>query len=547
MQQTLGYKVLASAGNQAVYAGGLPVWSTPNSPFEKARPLVPVGQWVYFNPDTGVSLALADVPTVDRLAIGVAVGTHVGGVADALRLTSYDMISLCDINYASAEPPRCPQAPKVRVLYECVDCHDDVAIKVRWRNNLTENNLSMNQWDEFTHFAKEVCATCGGCSPADVSDAVSCGLVKSGEDQPYKYGKEGSWGYLPKPPKPYTMRRIRAGEVTYQYCLNPVANACAECVVIPAITGMTYTDGTGLHTVNFTGSVNPANTTQSYLQQVDWIISQINNVISAWGGKASKESGGEKNTCCPEKLNVSSCYPFTLLGDQGLTINTCAVVQPNLTAPFSAQCRDCTVPANTRTFVAGVEIEFHLDANDCSCHPNILGKMSYGIEYDIEVFGIPNGSYTIVEDQAAVYPENFGFQWMTKEFGQEVGGQGREESYYNSYDAWFGQPMKDSKINGLMSVCTTPYCSFVLGHTIEQSNISVQGDVYKPRWESKFIIPSTDSVTLTSFQLYYNAMLAARTCPVKTSVVCWDVNTLTIVDQDQDETQPNYSGFKLGE
>jgi hypothetical protein len=547
MQQTLGYKVLASAGNQAVYgaAGGVPVYADPSNPFKKARVLVPAGNYVFFNPDTNTTLSIAQIPTVDRIAIGVGVGPYVNGPSESLRLTSYDFVELCNINRANAEPPRCAQAPKVRVLYECVDCHDDVAIKVRWRNNNTEQNLSENQWDEFTHFAKETCAACGGCSPVDVSDAVSCKLVQSGEDQPYKYGKEGSWGYLKKPSRPYTMRRIRTGEITYQYCLNPVANACAECVVVPAITGFTYDAGAGPQQVLFNGTTNPSNPTQTYLEQVNWVIDQINAVIAAWGGKASKETGAEKNTCCPEKLNISSCYPITLLGDQQVVIPTCAVVNPNLTAPFSAQCRDCTVPANTRTYVAGVEIEFHLDPNECSCHTNILGKMSYAIEYDIEVFGIPKGSYQIVEDQAVIVPENFGFQWIVKEFGQETGGLGREEAYYNSYDQWFGQPMKDSKQEALMSQCRTPYCSFHLDHSVELSNISVSGDSYKPRWGSIFLVPSTDTVALASFQDHFNAMLTSRNCPVKTQVRCWDGNA--IIDDDQIEPGLNVSGRKYGE
>lgn len=549
MQQILGYKVLASAGNQAVYgaAGGVPIYATPSTPFEKARILIPAGNWAFFDPETSNTLSIAQIPTVNRVGIAVGVGKYVNGPSDNLRMTSYDFVSLCDIYEANVEPPRCPQVPKARVLFECLNCYDDVAIKVRWRNNNTEQNLGNNQWDEFTHYAKDICAACSNCSPADVSAAIACKLVESGEDQPYKYGKEGSWGYLPKPTKPYTVRRIAANELTYQYCLNPVANACAECVVVPAITGFTYTNGAGLQTVIFNGTTNPSNPAQTYLEQVDWVISQINDVIKDWGGKASKESGAEKNTCCPEKLNISSCFPITLLGQGAILIPTCNVVNPNLSAPNSAQCKDCTVPAATRTFAAGIEIEFHLDANECGCAPDILGKMSYGLEYDIEVFGIKSGSYAIVEDQATIIPENFGFQWVVKEFGQEIGGVGREEAYYNNYDAWFGQPMKDSKLLAIMSQCRTPYCSFHLGHSIEQSNISVQGDTYKPRWRSIFNIPSTDSVTLASFQDHFNAMLNARTCPIKRNVICWDTLTSTIVDDDQIEPGFNLSGVKYGE
>src|SRR5690606_14757954 len=161
MSQISGYKILASSGNQPVYAGGLPLYADPTNPFEKPQPLVPAGQYVIFDPLRNISLTLADIATRDRVGVGVGVGPIPGGVSESIRAVAYDMIDLCNIEAATAEPPRCPGAPKVRVLFECVTCHDDIAVKVRWRNNITENNLERNQWDEFTHFAKEICATCG--------------------------------------------------------------------------------------------------------------------------------------------------------------------------------------------------------------------------------------------------------------------------------------------------------------------------------------------------------------------------------------------------
>jgi len=526
--QNVGFKKLVSSGNQVLYPADTPVFSVPTTSFgAPAKPLVKAGQWVWYNPETGVSVGSGALATMNQVAIGVGVGPHVGGPADFLQTCIYDAIDINGIDYSTVSPPRCAGAPSGRLLFDCLNCDSDIAVKIRYRNNNTEQFKDLNQWDHITLYASKACPSCDACTTADYSLAYACALEESLKVKPADFSKPtGSYGIPVSPTVPLSVTRISTGMTKYAFCLNPVVTTCSNCIKLDAIIGVRWV-GIGEEDADvdtfFTNTVDPSDSTKTFKDQIDLIIDQINADMAAKSllGKAYRTHGAANN-CCPEKISIISCSAVKLLGgteEEAVAIDPCATGNMLAAVPIEAPCIGCDdeAPATTKTYAAGIEIAFDLEDYMCGCDIDLPGKAFHSIEYDVEVIGMDRAHYAWVEDQAMVMPQNSGYQLMHMELSEEIGGQGRNFDYYTLVRGWYGETIKTSRIKNLLTQCGDSYCVFTLGGGTLYSGISVQGDQYKPRWTQLFVIPSKDTATLTPFQTMYNAMLAQSKIPYKSN------------------------------
>lgn len=531
----VGFKVLASSGDQAIYTAGQPIWSTPavEHPNAEILPLVKAGQFAFFDPLTGVSVNAGALASMNEVGICVGVGPRIGGPSKSLRMVIYDSLQINSIEYATVQPPRCATNPRGRLLINCISCDQPVGLTIRYRNSDTENSKDVNSWNRIDLTAKSVCNMCGDCTTADVSKAIACALEDSMKLKKPNYDiPSGDFPYINRDNPIVKITSIVAGQKGYNFCLNPVTAACGECIKLNAIIGIRWknadTSGETPEDIDtfFTNTVDPADTTKSFVDQLGTIVDQINADILAnnFAGRAYLGHGNQ-NTCCPNTLRIISCFDVVLLGGtQGspTPINPCNTPANLLASQTIANaCKDCGDNADTtKSFAGGLEIFFDLTDVTTGCLLDSGGRSFFGIEYNVEVTGIAPGEWMWIEDEELVLPENTGYQWMHIEAMQEVGGVGREEDYYNLSRGWYGEVVGSSRIKNLMAQGTESYCSFTLGGgTVRQTFVS-NGSFFRGKWEQHFLIPSKDDTTIAGFQAYHAAMLSRDTVIVKGALNC---------------------------
>jgi len=536
-QHNYGFKVTTLQGNMALYAAGLPIYNNPKDPFTKPKPKVRAGQGVFFDLETGLSLAPADLATRNYVGIGVGVGPMIGGPADFMQLTAFDMFDLCGVEYINSQAPVCAQAPSGRLLMECVDCNQDIAVKVRYRNNTTQQYKGENVWDEFTMYANKACDQCNNCTdPGDVCSAVTCLLEAS--LKPTINLKMPSNIFMPKYPAniPFFVNKIQTGQLLYPFCLGPLSTTCAECVQLDAIIGINI-GGTNYF---FTDTTTVNDPTKTWISQLDYIVEQINDQFKTLGiaGSATYIHGGDNN-CCQKKLTILSCQAVTLIGGTQLVptvIATCSpAVDPFAAVSIPEQCLTCVPGAPApKVYSCGLNIQFDLEQYLCSCNPDVPGMEYFGIEYQIEVIGMKPGTWRWIEDTPSVLPNNNGYQWMLKNLAQENGGIGRNYDNYTLVRGWFGQPIGSSKVANLsvFSNCRESYCSWTMGLRPLQSNGTAAGDKYGPRWEQHFLMASKDTVTIASWMPYLVQIASRSNCPYKTAPLCIDALTGAAIESN---------------
>lgn len=513
------FKVLASAGNQALYPSGQPLFATavPENPLVPPRPLQKAGQLSFFDPIKGESVGSGDVAAMNEIGIALGIGPRIGGPATELRMVIYDALHIEGIEYLSVEGPRCASSPSGRLLINCVQCDEPVMVNIRYRNSNTESSKDMGQWNTITLDAKKVCNSCGDCTAEDVSAAVACALADNLRLKKPNYSQPaGNFSAMsPLVEEVVRITAITADQKGYDFCLNPITNACGECIKLTAIIGVKWaTVGEDSDVITyFEYTVDPDDTTKTFTDQVDSIIDQINADMLTKGlrGRAYRASTGNANTCCPIKIRIISCTDVVLLtGEEGDTDDVDPCNEPaSILTPITinSDCVDCgDSGSSSKTFSAGIELSFILPDTKLGCVPDSNGISWYGIDYDIEVIGVPDGEWMWIEDNELVLPANTGYQWMQIELQQEVGGVGRNQDYYHLTKGYYGELTDSSRAKNLTVQGTKSYCAFTLGGgTIRQTFVS-NGAFFKGKWEQHILIPSADSNTSTPFQTMLNAI-----------------------------------------
>lgn len=529
-------KHIVTAGDYNLVPAGQNLFDCPNCKAGK-------GGKIFFNVAPGQLVAYTISPTtllpitVDSttlesvtgdLYIGVGIDTDGDGAADDVRLLAGEKFNKCLINETSLSKPACGQPQILGAYIDCIKCWETYAVQFKYSDNRTRSfGSSRADQEEIT---VSVSPECGGCTdcPAEANrDEVICKLVDAlnGEFDTSINGQlyPDRKGFYPE--RPY--RAVRLHENWYTYCIDPIASACdcENCNVVDAIVSATINN----EVVTFSGNLNPADNTQTYIAQLKNIAQQIECAFEEKFGHNSGfayVTGGGPDKCCPYALHVVTCDDnFVLTGSEG-TIATCDSINPFPTFTNKLTCVDCSgSPATTYTPDKGLAVIIEQPDLDCGCY----------IDKPLAWYG-RTGELTFIKDldkkspiiKAAEllspkFPENFGawIQWL--EYSQETGGRGRNYRDINAQQGWLGLPDSQSRANNAISFsnCKKSYCSWYIGHN-EVRHPSLTKSVALNSLKSFIHIPSDDLNTIADWEEFYGILLGlnGNSCTVLSSGSC---------------------------
>lgn len=533
--------ILVLKENLAAWNGG-DLYIVSNNTGKAPTVAVPLGQSVWFNPATNKSIDPATITKAlyPRISFGVSVDTDGDGVADAIMKVAGDVIATNKIIAASAEPPRTGISNVKDLLFKCKPCGEAVSIQLLVTDDSTMNQFAFNRPAVWTYTVNVPCLGCETCSEEDVSMQVACALrdaiigSKSDYDSPLENG--GRIGAFPRHTPKVQVDILR--DFSHEFCLTNVTSDCSNCVGLLPVT--TFKIGGVNHTLTGTTSTVNGDSVTLY-GQLNYIKYQIDAILAGRGSATIKETAGG---CPTYSIIINTCeeHGVQLTIDGDLT-DPCETTEPLTAITTNVDCLDCDNATTTSTtFLVG--LRFTGDAVDMPCSdtfPPNPPKSYLTRKIDImPVTGFESGTWYKREVQAAVLPENTGYQWRNRQYKQATGGAGRE---YNAFNMSFGPfhipGNNDRAIASVSAKCKELYCSYMLSYNLPFTTGGI-APLSLVRVRTIVLIPSSFSTAITSFQTGVNNLITSAGGDVAlASITC-----ASDQDQDNDSTPyPDYNGL----
>ncbi len=534
--------------NIVVAKNNYPLYPADQDVFDSTsgRPLVVPGQLVIYDPKTLKSLGPGiTVATNDRIVVGVGFDKDGSGMSSTIRKVFGDQLWGWEVQAATAEPSRCGTPQITDLLFKCPVPGETYSFNVQVEDDRTQNEYPYNRPATYTF--SYTAPHEGACEDCDFSlncSTIVCGLIDSVR------GKAGSTSALKQ--SVFVKRSLRRDQTqdlpfhvvrlfnqSKTYCLNPITDACQDCLWVDAITGFTYTDENSvLQNVTFTNTVDPTDNTRTIQGQLQSVTSQINARLGANGHAVTTKGAG---TCCTVSLEVNTCFTdFTLLGAGAVVIVPCSNVNPFDPITVENACTNCTPANSTVTYDCGIRIIAKPVDLECNCQfPPNTPKGYLGRVMRVEpIGGFGLGQFYVAEVQKATLPENTGYEWQNREYASAVGGSGRGHNPFNDHVGRIGLPLAGDRANSVSAKCNEAYCSYAIEHAIPNTDTGVHGRHTAARGRSVILIPGSDAVTRAEFEAIINPYLTSSNCPIKAVITC---NS----DQDQDQLTPypDYNGY----
>lgn len=468
------------------------------------------------------------------LYIGVGVDTDGDGAADDVRLLAGEKLDKCLLDETSVSAPVCGQPQILAAYLDCVKCWETYAVQFRYSDNRTRSfGLTRADQNEITAAVSPECCDCDDCPQEANCEEVICKLVDSLNNE-FDYTLNNGERYPDKKADyrdiPY--RAVRLHENWNTYCIDPIRSECdcEGCVATDAIVEATI----GGEVVTFSGNLNPADNSQTFLAQLKNIAHQIECAFDSNIGQHSGfayVTGGGPDNCCPYQLHIVTCDDdFELRGEGGTVIDPCDAINPYPEFQDRITCVDCdSSPAQPVVPNCGLAVIIEQPELDCDCF----------IEKPLAWYG-RTGELTFIKDLDSCtpivkatelleprFPQNFGAWVRWLEYSQETGGKGRQYRDVNARQGWLGLPDSVSRARNAItfSDCNKSYCTYYLGHASERrpviDRVTSKSAVIN-RLSSYIHIPSDDANTLAAWEAFYNELLqiGSTTCNILGPVSC---------------------------
>ena len=541
----LGNRVITTFGNQEMAADGLTIWATPapDVPFNnngKYKCLIPKGQPFAYEKGKNVTIGIGQLDKSKK--VNICVHTLGGDV----RCTSGDGIKASNIVNYKADTAYCGVTPVWDLLIKCTQCDVGYGINVMHRSNDTEQNKNPGQWDILSLTSVVPCASCTNCTDADYSRKVAGEFARQMLPMTdINFNNVGTHlGNLNPPEVPYTLRRVFPN--SKEWCISPSnENSCKSCNRYTAIKAVRITIDAVPTTYPLVDYLASGSTTQGDMADIMSLVDQIDRVAQIAGGSATL-SGGTLGVCCDTKIHINHCGTVELLGTDDQPITECSTTNAVLAAvPDPFLYPDCNnlAPGST-TYTEGIRIIFKPITIDCQpCSISIPGKNFYGYDVSVEATaGFVSGNFYIRNTVEGRSARGLGAQFVADEYRQPHGGIGRRYSGYNMHEGFFGNLTADSRANQAVTLmCQSGYCSVHLGVIHKVGDTSTNEVERGAKWQNLMLIPTTDTLTMTSLLDFLNHFAAMSPhIPEGFLATCWDGNAL--VDPEANPSLDNYAG-----
>lgn len=499
---------LGTKGNLAVnggVAGGQPVFTgNATVPFN-----VKAGVLAIFDPRANEFLDVADIATAKHISIALGVGKE-GTMAKELRYLGGESFDLCNFEMvAEAAAPVCAQSQILYTFYDGTTCEKAPTIMYTLDDHIVRDRYNFNERAKYVFTANPPCTDCSSCTATDNGEAIRDSFV----DQINAKAQEN----------PFALSHFQNRDISHQYqpfralklydhanslktfCLSLEDGTCQECSFLSGITGIII-DGV---TTTFTyTTVDPGGDAdlQTLPSQVDRVIEEINTALGVHGAAYKTKGLG---TCCPYSIVISVDDTITTVAieTEAGDVNPCEEVNPF----------DSTDKAYGHVVIVDpvtIECLCDLPPDDV---PNYYGR-TLKAEYVGDGWGC--NSVETVEKQAQVLPEGFGYFWQDLERYQHRGGSGRDFRNSDRYKGkTYVRPDKWSRTMAAPATidCETSYCMYSLVTTARKLNKFASAALAHYYTDGDWVlVPEGDDTTITSWELYLNAMYERGICNAPT-------------------------------
>lgn len=503
--------ILVASGNQAIFGAGLDVFNGDGTVN------VGAGQIVLWNPNTNQSLG-AGITTVSNEVIVISVGKD----EYALKSNFGDELHGCAVNSWGVSPPSCGTAEIKDLFFTCVDCDEVFGINVAITDNETENQYPFNRPANYTYTVRTDCCACDSCDTGIDSmelarlfaNQISEGVMPSSPAQRSKFQAKRFGGSPQFTAHPIFGAADTGVDYTFEYCINPVKDACGGCIdADTALFGYSFDGGTT--DVAFTNVLN-SDGDATLMSRLHRVVDQLNDGLGDNGSAAIVAATGK---CCSHVLQVNvdvdTLSSFDgdafLWTDAGYSV---ALAPCDTSNPYAA--------AGAAGMDGGIRFIAKEVTYDCGCYPPNPPKGTFYRKLDVyPTNGFACGASSVVDVQDTTLPDNLGYVWQWREYASDNGGRGRgHDPFEHRAYGPIGLPLDRGPASNVSVDCNTSYCAYILEHDIPNSDIGVHGNLTGSRGRTVILIPAEDDVTLLEWEAIMNAYLATAACPSLASVTC---------------------------
>lgn len=508
---------LVGSGNQALYPAGQPVFDHSNSTGAAPTSLVPVGQFVFYDPSTELSINTAtwSKSTHGRFVLGVGDDPNGVGYATHIRKAFGEIFYGCHINSMHTDCSSCGLQQVQDVFIKgCVDVDEPISIKFTVLDHDSNVQFGYQVGPSKTVTAQVSSELCNACSeeadPTKLINALWQQLkpqigrpsrltnLKRGtfpEDASYKY--------------PFTITPLYT--TSYNYVLTDVSGSCTGCLGSTPLQSIVI-DG---DTVTFSSSVRSVVETvaTSTYGQLQLAVKQINKALNGKGSAVLKKSTG----CCDYDIEVNTCLPMGNL-TVGATGNT-TTVSPTTSSPFQTidgvnDSFVCDNDSTSFTPTAGFRVITDPIVFEDSCFVNLA--MPKWLKREVRITTAhayqTNFPFYIKEKQAATEPRGLGLSWAVREYKSDNGGSGRNHNGYNEKFGYWGLPGKNDRANAGRVNPRDNYASIVIDHSYMSSPNEHIGYMNKLHGRTVLLVPQDNTTTKTALETAFNNYITGDVC-----------------------------------
>lgn len=511
------YVNLTTKGNRGLVAAGLDVISQEDN--QNINGFLN-GDLIVYNPDTNKTINVAGIATARKVRWAVGYNPDRNGIfATELRHIGGDDIDLCKtFLQIKAQTPQCPLPHVIDFEWDCTWSGKDHGFRIDIDDWMTRSYFKEGAVGSLIYNLRTDLEGCASCSEEQNGTAMACQLAaKINGDFIKGYPGTSKLGLLSG--KPAT------GIWAAQKFTNKVVITLEESAVEPtcgsgcAVKGLKSIGASGVDTKTFVNAVNPAAPTETLVEQLGFVIDQINVFLRGKGTAYLKKTG-----CCTYQIEINTCLTGVTLTyhDDSTSIGTVSAAFASFTPnPDCVGCSDqdpVTLTTGIRIYVDPLELP-------CRCqYPDGNPPSYYGRSVKVSVFGDgwKNTTQRIVQVQAMQVHRGTGYEVEQHEYTQSQGGQGfdfpNDTMYSNDR---LSQPLKKSRANlSSVAVCEKLYCVWSVVTEEHMAGSTIARHVSNSQTLSHLNIPREDEVTIQAAQDVIEALAARGLCQDITDYEC---------------------------
>lgn len=533
---------IATCGNFEVKKGKEKLWTCDGAGNCSGPLNLFVGEPAVFNPRTGITYDIADLPSATYIAFGVGVGNsnHAGALATDIQYIfgSQQDQEACDLKMkATVKPPCCGIPQIVDVFFDCVVCDKQYSLEVLLDDSLVRSRYNQNERAKYIYTVGTSCCNCKDCDPETNCDEVACKLVDAinGKVQkdPTKITRFTK-ANLANQYQPFSASRLflqdKEGnpETSHVFCLGLENTKCKKCAVLPAITGFQVDDVD--YAFEYTTATEPVDgKLVTYPEQIKRVVCSINRILEDVGGSAKLQRGIGR--CCPYSIEVNTCGVAPKLLVDGKPLDPKLSRNPFSTKQIEQICKGCGITpekiklgCGIRLFVDPIEVPCH-----CAYPPHLASPNMYvrNIEAQFVGEGWVCNNFHSFTSQKSERPEGFGYYWQDQAVHRQYkGGPGRNFRYSNNTRGKVvALPDESSNFtNAAKGIkCEETYCAYNL--VIQKSKKGFFNNALT--WTNcnivYLLIPDSDDKTLPSIVSWLAAFQKIGIC-IPGNLICLKAN-----------------------